>query len=109
LPASFPLWEPEALQPNPFRAIGLDAALVRVKLVLVLPVVALDDPHLLASQTGDPADDLVVGAAVLEVRNQVVNRNPAVGKLEASATIDKHDLFLHTISVHACIEHDDSF
>ena len=109
LAASFPLWETKTLQPNLFREIGLDAALVLVKLVLVLPVVALDDPDLLVSQTGDPADDLVVGAAVLEVRNQVVNRDPAVGELEPSATIDKRDLFLHTISLRACIEHDDSF
>jgi hypothetical protein len=97
------------LRPNLFRAKGLDAALVLVKLVLVLPVVPLDDRDLLVSQTGEPAEDLVVGAPGLEVRNQVVNRDPAGGELEASATIDKRDLLLHDISLRACIEHNDPF
>src|SRR5208337_3020871 len=103
--ASFPLWETKPLQPNLFGAICSDAALVLVKLVLVLPVVSLDDLDLLVGQTGEPADDLVVGAPVLEVRNQVVNRDPVGGELEPSATIDKCDLFLHTIPLRACIQH----
>ena len=40
--ASFPLWETKLLQANLIRAVSLNAALVLVKLVLVLPVVALD-------------------------------------------------------------------
>jgi hypothetical protein len=95
--ASFPLWETEPLQPNLFRAVGPDTAFVLVKLVCVLPVLALDDPDLLVSQNGEPADDLVVGAPVLEVPNKVVNRDPTGGELEPSATIDKSDLFLQTI------------
>jgi len=50
--ASFPLRETKSLRLNLFRAIGSDAALVLVKLFLVLPVVAFDDPDLLVSQTG---------------------------------------------------------
>jgi len=107
--ASLPLWETKPLQPNLFRAVGSDAALVLVKLVLVLPVVALNDPDFLVSQTGEPADHLIVGAPVLEVRNQVVDRNPAGGELEPSATIDKSDLIFHTIPLRACNEHDHSF
>ena len=107
--ASFPLWETKPLQPNLFGAIGSNAALVLVKLVLVLPVVSLDDLDLLVGQTGEPADDLVVGAPVLEVRDQVVNRDPAGGELEPSATIYKCDLFLHAVSLPARTEHDDSF
>jgi hypothetical protein len=107
--ASFRLWETKPLRPNLLRAVSLDAALILVELILVLPVVALDDPNLLVSQTRDPADDLVVGAPVLEVRNQVVNRNAAGGELEPSATIDESDLFLHTVSLRACIQHEDSF
>jgi hypothetical protein len=64
---SFAIGETKLLRPNLFRAIGSDAALVLVKLVPVLPVVELDDRDLLVSQTGEPADDLVVGAPVLEV------------------------------------------
>ncbi len=104
--ASFPLGEPKPLQPNLFRAVGPDTPFILIKLVLVLPVVALDDPDLLVSQTGDPADNLVVGAPVLKVRNQVVNRDPACGELEPSSTIDKSDYFLHTLPLRACIEHD---
>jgi len=63
--ASFPLWETKPLRPNLFRVVGPDTAVVLVKLVLVLKVVALADPDLLVSQTGDPADDLVVGAPLL--------------------------------------------
>jgi hypothetical protein len=97
LAASFPFWEPKPLRPNLFRAVGSDTAFVLVKLVLVFPVIALDDLDLLVSQTGEPADDLVVGAPLLEIRNQIVDRNPAGGELEPSATIDKCDLFLHAI------------
>src|SRR5947209_3848597 len=94
--ASFRLGEPKPLQPNLFRAVRLDTAFVLIKFALVLPVVALNDPDLLVSQTWDPADDLVVGTPFLEVRNQVMNRDPAGGELEPSATIDESDLFLHT-------------
>ncbi len=66
--ASFPLREPKPLQPDLFRAVDPDTPFVLIKLVLVLPVVALGDPDLLVSQTGDPADNLVVGASVLKVR-----------------------------------------
>jgi hypothetical protein len=90
--ASFRLWETKPLRPNLLRTVSLDAALILVELILVLPVVALNDPNLLVGQTRDPAYDLVVGAPVLEVRNQVVNRNPAGGELEPSATIDERDL-----------------
>jgi hypothetical protein len=68
--------------------VRLDTALVLIKFVLVLPVVARDDADFIATQTRDPADDLIVGAPVLEVWNQVVNRNPAAGELEPSATVD---------------------
>jgi hypothetical protein len=67
--ASFRLWETKPLRPNLLRAVSSDAALIHVELVLVLPVVALDDPDLLVTQTRDPADDLILGAPVLEVRN----------------------------------------
>ena len=90
------------------EAVSSDAALILVELILVLPIVALHDPNLLVSQTRDPADDLVVGAPVLEVRNQVVNRNPAGGELEPSATIDESDLFLHMVSLPRAFEHEDS-
>src|SRR5262249_19838636 len=95
---SFRLWETEPLRPNLLRAVSSDAALIVVELVLVLPVVALDDPDLLVTQTRDPANDLIFGAPVLEVRNQVVNRNPAGGELNPSATINQSDLFLHRVS-----------
>src|SRR5437870_3636388 len=103
--ASFRLGETKPLQPNLFRAVRLDTAFVLIKFVLVLPVVALDDPDLLVSQTRDPADDLVVGTPFLEVRNQVMNRDSAGGELEPSTTIDESDLFLHTGPLLACIEH----
>jgi hypothetical protein len=77
--------------------MGSDTVLVVVQLVLMLPVVALDDPDLLVSQTGEPADDLLVGATFLEVGNQVVNRDPAGGELEPSATIDQCDVFVHPV------------
>jgi hypothetical protein len=89
--------------------MGSDAALVLVKFVLVLPVVVLDDPDLLVSQTGEPAHDLLVGATLLEVRNQVVNRDPAGRELEPSATINKCDLFLHPVPLGASPEHDGPF
>ena len=53
--ASFRLGETKPLQPNLFRAVRLDMAFVPIKFVLVLPVLALDDPDLLVSQTRDPA------------------------------------------------------
>jgi hypothetical protein len=89
--------ETKPLEPILFRAERLEEAFVLVKLVLELPVVALDDGDLFVSQTGNPSDDLVVGAPALEVRNQVVNCNPAGGELEASATIDESDLLLHRV------------
>ena len=42
--ASFRLWETKPLRPNLLRAVNSDAALILVELMLVLPVVALDDP-----------------------------------------------------------------
>jgi hypothetical protein len=45
--ASFPFGKTKPLQPNLFRAVRLDTAFVLIKLVLVLPVVALDDRDLL--------------------------------------------------------------
>src|SRR5262245_17846729 len=95
--ASFLFRETKPLQPHLFCAVRLDTTFVLIKLVLVLPVVALDDLDLLVTQTGDPADDLVVGAPRLEVRNQVMNCNPAGGELEPSATINQSDLFLHRV------------
>ena len=87
--ASFPLRKTKLLQSNLFRARGLHAPLVLVKLVLVLPVEALDDLDLLVSQIlRIEWVTACLGAAVLEVRNQVVNRDPAVGELEPSAPID---------------------
>jgi hypothetical protein len=97
--ASFPLGEPKPLQPNLCRAVRLDTAFILIQLVLVLPVIALDDRDLLVSQTGNPADDPVVRAPVLKVWNQVVNRNPAGGELEPSAPIDQNDLVLHTVAL----------
>ena len=97
--ASFRLWETKPLRPNLLRTVSSDAALILVELILVLPAVALDDPNLLVSQTRDPADDLVVGEPVLEVRNQVVNRNPADGELEPSATIDQSNLVLYAVAL----------
>jgi hypothetical protein len=41
--ASLMLAETQSLRPNLFRAVGLDPEVVLVELVLVLPVVALDD------------------------------------------------------------------
>jgi hypothetical protein len=58
--ASFPLWETKLLQSNLFRAISFYGALVLVKLVPVLPVVALDDRDLVVSQTGEPSDYIVI-------------------------------------------------
>ena len=107
--ASFRVGETKPLQSNLFRAVRPDATFVLIKFVLVQPVVALDDLDLLVSQTRNPADDLILGAPVLVVRNQVVNRNPAGGELHPSATIDQSDLFLHTGSLLACIEYEDSF
>ena len=52
---SFPLWEAKPLQPYLFRAVVPDLEFILVKLVLVFPVVSLDDLDLLPSQTGDPA------------------------------------------------------
>jgi hypothetical protein len=107
---SFRLWETKSLHPNLFRAIGLDTMFVLVKLVLVLPVVARQDRDLLVRQTGDPADDFVVGGPVLEIRNQVVNRNPAAGQLKPTSTINKTDVFLHTILfLGASIVHDHGY
>src|SRR5689334_17530444 len=101
--ASFPLGDTKPLQPEWFRAVRLDTTFVVIQPVLVLSVVALDDRDLLVSQTGNPADDLIVGAPRLEVRNQVMNRNPAGGELEPSATINQSDLFLHRVpSARAC-------
>ena len=84
------------MQSNLFQAVGSDAALVVIELVLVLVVVALDDLDLIATETGEPADDLIVRAPFLEVRNQVVDRDPAGGKLKPSATINKTDFLLHS-------------
>jgi len=95
--ASVPLGEAKPLQPNLFRAIGADAAFVLVKLVLVLLVIALDDRDLVVGQSGEPADDLVVGAPFLDVRHQVVHGDPAGGELKSSATIGERDLFLDAI------------
>jgi hypothetical protein len=95
--ASVPLGEANPLQPDLFRAVRLDATFVLIQLVLVLPIVALDDRDLFVSQTGDPADDLVVGAPRLEVRNQVMNGDPAGRELDPSATINQSDLFLHKV------------
>src|SRR5208282_3479480 len=47
--ASFPLGETKPLQPNPFRAVRPETAFVLIKFVLVLPVIALDDPDLLVT------------------------------------------------------------
>jgi len=91
--ASFSLRETKPLQTDLFRAVGQDAALVIVEFVLVLPVVAFDDRDLLVSQTWEPAEDLIVRASVLKVRDQVMNRDPAGGELKPSATIDKSNLF----------------
>jgi hypothetical protein len=107
--ASFPLGETKPLQPNLFRAVSSDTAFVLIQFVLVLPVVALDDRDLLVGQTREPASDLIVGAPVLEVRNEVVDSNPAGGELEPSATIAQSDLLLHRVSLRACIHHEDSF
>jgi hypothetical protein len=57
---SFPLGETKPLQSNLFGAMGSNATFVVVKLVLVLPVVALDDRDLVIGQSGKPAHDLVV-------------------------------------------------
>src|SRR5262245_18207954 len=95
--ASFPFGEAKPLQPNLLRAVRLDTAFVLIQLVLVLPVVALVDRDLMVSQTGNPADDLVVGAPRLAVRNEVMDGNPAGGELDPSATIDQRDLFLHGV------------
>jgi hypothetical protein len=57
------------LRANLFRAVGSNAAFVLVEFILVLAVVTLDDRDLLVGQAGEPADDLVVGAPVLEVRD----------------------------------------
>ena len=47
--ASFPLGETKPLQPNLFRSVRLDTTFVVIQLVLVLPVVALDNRDLLGS------------------------------------------------------------
>jgi hypothetical protein len=107
--ASFRFWETKPLRPNLLRTVSLDAALILIELILVLPVEALDDPNLLVGQTRDPTDDLVVGAPSLKVRNLVVNRNPAGGELDPSAMIDESDLFLRTLCLRACIQHEPSF
>src|SRR5262245_23659402 len=107
--ASVPFGEAMPLQPDLFPSVRLDATFVLIQLVLVLPVVTLDDRDLLVSQTGDPADDLVEGAPRLQIRNQVMNGDPAGGELEPSATIDQSDLFLHGSSLRACVRREDSF
>jgi hypothetical protein len=98
---SFPLGETNPLGLNPLRAVSLDTALILVELVPVLLVVLLDDRDFLVGQTRKPADDLIVGAPVLEIGNQVVHCNPTGRELEPSATIDQSDLFLHSVSLHA--------
>ncbi len=100
--ASFPLRETKPLQTDLFRAVGQNAALVIVEFILVLPVVAFDDRDLLVSQTWEPADDLIVRAFVLKVRDQVMNRNPAGGELKPSATIDKSNVFHKKKPLHEC-------
>ncbi len=102
--ASFPPRDTKTLQADLFRAVGPDAALVIVEFVLVLPVVAFDDRDRLVSQTWEPADDLIVRAAVLKVRDQVMNRNPAGGELKPPATIDKSNLFHNKKPLHECSE-----
>jgi hypothetical protein len=84
LAASFQLGVTKPLRPNLFRAVRSDAAFVLVEFVLMLPIVAFNDRYFLLSQSGEPADDLVVGATSLEVRNQVVNRNLTRGKARSS-------------------------
>src|SRR5208337_2066141 len=106
---AFRLGETKPLRPNLLRAVSSDTALILVELVPVLPVVALDDRDLLVGQTRKPADDLIVGAPVLEVRHQGVDCNPAVRELEPSPTIDQSELFLHSVSARACVQHEDSF
>jgi hypothetical protein len=66
--------------------MDLHAALILIELGFVLPVIAPVDPDLLTSQAGDAAEDLVVGASFLKVGNQVLDRDPAGGELEPSAT-----------------------
>jgi hypothetical protein len=100
--------ESNPLQQNLFRAVGLDTALILVELVVVLAVVVLDDRDLVVSQTWKPADDLIVGAPVQEVRDQVVDGNPARRELDPSATIHGSNLFLHTISVRAFFAQENS-
>jgi hypothetical protein len=95
--ALFPLGDPKALQPDLLRSVRLDAALVLIKLALVLLIVALDDRDLFVSQARNPADDLVVGAPALKIRDQIMNRDPVPRKLKSSATIEQSDLVLHTI------------
>jgi len=95
LASSLPRWKPKPLCPNLFGAMGSDAAFVLVKLGLMLAIVAVDDPDLLVGQAREPADDLVVGAAFLEVGDEIVDRDPAGGELEPATTIDQCDVFLH--------------
>jgi hypothetical protein len=90
--------ETSLLQLNLLRAMGLDSALVFVELILMLPVVLLDDPDLLLGQTWDPSDDFIGRVILLEVWYQIVNCNPAGRELQASATVHKSDLVLHTTS-----------
>jgi hypothetical protein len=55
-----------------------DTPLVLVKLFLVVPIVPLDGLDFRKIQTGEPADNLIVRAPRLKVRNQVVNGDPAI-------------------------------
>jgi hypothetical protein len=57
---SFALGETKPLQSNLFGTMGSDPAFVRIKLVLVLQVVALDNHDLVVGQSGEPAYDFDV-------------------------------------------------
>jgi hypothetical protein len=70
-------WNTKPLQPNLLSSMSSVASLVVIKLVLVFLIAALDDLNLIVRQTREPANDLVVGATVLKLRNQVRNGNPA--------------------------------
>jgi hypothetical protein len=81
--ASFPLGESKPLRPDLPRAVSTDPALILVEVVPVLSVIALHNRDLLVGQTRQPADDLMVGAPVLEIWDQVVDCN-ATGRFDTS-------------------------
>src|SRR5947207_12184058 len=58
-------------------------------------VILLHDRDLLARQRGNPAQNLFVGAAFLEKRNQVLHTRAMSGQLQPATDVDESNFFFH--------------